>query len=200
MLVSSCSSSSSAMGKCVAEARALKVHCEAEKRRRERINRHLSTLRRMIPDANKMDKASLLGRVLDQVKNLKRRAEELGKGIKIPPEVNEVIVECPAGDEHQYLTASISCDDRPDLFADLIKAFHDLRLRTIQANLVSIGGRAQHVFVLCTNESNRTECLSSLKESIEEALARIATPDMMCNNISSKRQRILESNYSIISL
>jgi len=31
--------------------KALKIHSEAERRRRERINGHLAALRRMIPDA-----------------------------------------------------------------------------------------------------------------------------------------------------
>jgi hypothetical protein len=41
--------------KSTAEARqALKIHSAAEKRRRERINAHLATLRRMIPDASQV--------------------------------------------------------------------------------------------------------------------------------------------------
>lgn len=35
-------------------ASALRIHSQAEKRRRERINARLSTLRRMIPDSNKV--------------------------------------------------------------------------------------------------------------------------------------------------
>lgn len=56
--VSSSSSSSSATGR----SQALKVHSQAEKRRRERINAHLSTLRRMVPDTNKV--STLLIRLL----------------------------------------------------------------------------------------------------------------------------------------
>lgn len=33
---------------------ALKSHCEAERRRRERINRHLATLRSMVPSTEKV--------------------------------------------------------------------------------------------------------------------------------------------------
>jgi len=38
-------------GRSATEAQAMKVHSEAERRRRERINGHLAALRRMIPDA-----------------------------------------------------------------------------------------------------------------------------------------------------
>lgn len=43
------SSSSSSPAAAAGRSRALKVHSQAEKRRRERINEHLSTLRRMVP-------------------------------------------------------------------------------------------------------------------------------------------------------
>jgi hypothetical protein len=47
--------SSSTSRKSTAEAaQALKIHSEAERRRRERINAHLATLRRMIPDATQV--------------------------------------------------------------------------------------------------------------------------------------------------
>lgn len=47
-------SSSSGSGRSATEARALKIHSEAERRRRERINAHLATLRRMIPDTRQV--------------------------------------------------------------------------------------------------------------------------------------------------
>jgi hypothetical protein len=47
-------SSSSGSGRSATEARALKIHSEAERRRRERINAHLTTLRRMVPDARQV--------------------------------------------------------------------------------------------------------------------------------------------------
>lgn len=152
-----------------------------------------------------MDKASLLGRVIDQVKDLKRKASDLGKGFQVPAEVNEVTVECnQEGDGHPgadteipYIKATICCDDRPDLFAELSQAFHDLRLRTIRADITSLGGRAQNVFILYRKEGNVSVCLSSLKDSIEEALSRVVSPDMVSTNVfPSKRQRLLESDYS----
>jgi hypothetical protein len=47
-------SSSSGSGRSATEARALKIHSEAERRRRERINAHLTTLRRMVPDTRQV--------------------------------------------------------------------------------------------------------------------------------------------------
>ncbi|XP_010920800.1 transcription factor AIG1 [Elaeis guineensis] len=200
-------SSSSVSGRSATAARALKIHSEAEKRRRERINAHLSTLRRMIPDADKMDKASLLGRVIDQVKDLKRKASDIGNCFQVPAEVNEVTVECNQGNGHPgadhgslYIKATICCNDRPDLFTDLTQAFHDLRLRTIRADITSLGGRVQNVFMLYGKEGNVSVCLSSLKESIEEALSRVVSPDMAPTNVvPSKKQKLLESHYSRVT-
>ncbi|RYR46431.1 hypothetical protein Ahy_A07g032169 [Arachis hypogaea] len=52
-------------------ASASKSHSQAEKRRRDRINAQLATLRKLIPKSDKMDKAALLGSVVDHVKDLK---------------------------------------------------------------------------------------------------------------------------------
>ncbi|CAO2181002.1 unnamed protein product [Urochloa humidicola] len=206
-------SSSSGSGRSATEARALKIHSEAERRRRERINAHLATLKRMVPDTRQMDKATLLARVVDQVKHLKRKASEATQSMALPPETNEVFVELHTGDSGVvvagtdrmiYIKASISCDDRPDLIAELIQAFHGLKLRTVRADLTSLGGRVQHVFVLCREEGWGGACASlrSLKEAVRQALARVASPEMAYGTspFQSKRQRILESQYSIMSI
>ncbi|KAL4287281.1 hypothetical protein AHAS_Ahas19G0170500 [Arachis hypogaea] len=65
---------------------ASKSHSQAEKRRRDRINAQLTSLRKLIPKSDKcnklilhMDKAALLGSVIEQVKDLKRKAIEVSK-------------------------------------------------------------------------------------------------------------------------
>ncbi|CAM0879652.1 unnamed protein product [Alopecurus aequalis] len=234
-------------------ARALKIHSEAERRRRERINAHLASLRRMIPDteqnltfvgkfqmiiliylsvtvghnirrtlklaatgqplSTQMDKATLLARVVDQVKCLKRRAKEATRLTPpVPPETDDVSVECYTGDDVcMYMKASVSCDDRPDLLAGLVRALHDLRLRTVRAEVASIGGRVQHVFTLCSQEEDGggARCVvgvGSMKEAVRQALAKVASPELVYGSSSSslsfqsKRQRILESHCSIMSV
>ncbi|KAL5220996.1 hypothetical protein ABZP36_025709 [Zizania latifolia] len=210
-------SSSSGSGRSATEARALKIHSEAERRRRERINAHLTTLRRMVPDSEQMDKATLLARVVDQVKDLKRKASEVTQRTPLPPETNEVSIECFTGDaaaaaavaaavgnhrKNLYIKASISCDDRPELIAGLTQAFHVLRLRTVRAEMTSLGGRVQHVFILCKEEGSASVSLKSLKEAVRQALAKIASPELVydSSHFQSKRQRILESHYSIMSI
>lgn len=208
------SSSGSGSGRSATEARALKIHSEAERRRRERINAHLAALRRMVPDAKQMDKATLLARVVDQVKDLKRRASETTATQPTPAQTDEVSVECCTGNDDDsslyYMKASVSCDDRPGLVAGLIGALHGLRLRPVRAEVTSLGGRVQHVFTLCNEEGSADFAgLRSLKEAVRQALARVASPELLCgsngsngnaNPFQSKRQRILESHYSVMSI
>ncbi|EMS47100.1 Transcription factor bHLH51 [Triticum urartu] len=211
--LSTTSSSTTGSGRTAPEARALKVHSEAERRRRVRINAHLTALRRMIPDTKQMDKAALLARVVDQVRQLKRRASEAAQQTPaVPPETDEVSVEfCCTGDTDDddsrlYIKASVSCDDRPDLVAGFIQALHGLRLRTLRAEVSSLGGRVQHVFTLCKEEEGSAGCagLNSLKEAVRFALAKVASSELVCGGspfqFQSKRQRILESHYSIMSI
>lgn len=178
--------------------------------------------------ALQMDKAALLARVVDQVRHLKRRASEAAQQTPgLPPEADMVSVEfCCTGDltgdtddddRRLYIKASVSCNDRPDLVAGLIQALHGLRLRTMRADVTSLGGRVQHVFTLCKEEDGEGSAaagragLHSLKEAVRQALAKVASPELVYDSSSSssssnqfqlqtKRQRVLESHYSIMSI
>ncbi|MQM21523.1 hypothetical protein Taro_054565 [Colocasia esculenta] len=203
---SSSSSSSVALGgSAVAKAAAAsKVHSLAERRRRERINGHLSTLRRMIPNADKMDKASLLWSVIQEVRVLKRKALDIGKRLAVPAEVNQVSVEC---DEHEgtsaaacppLIRASICCDDRPDLFADIVEAFQCLGLKAVRADMASLGGRVRHAFELRRAAGEDDDvCLSSLVESTRDVLGKVASMEEAApSGLSTKRRRLLHSHFS----
>ncbi|XP_077239328.1 transcription factor AIG1-like [Tasmannia lanceolata] len=188
----------------VAEAKAMatsKSHSQAEKRRRERINSHLSTLRQLIPSSHKLDKAALLGRVIDHVKDLKRKAFEVEGGFTMPTEIDEVTVECGGtggqnssgsnSKETHFIRASICCDDRPELFNDLVEALHGLRLRAIRADMATLGGRMRNVLILCTRDGEENVCLSSLKDSVQAVLGGVASRMSSSTTLSSKRQRAL---------
>uniref|UniRef100_A0ACD5VDM3 Uncharacterized protein n=1 Tax=Avena sativa TaxID=4498 RepID=A0ACD5VDM3_AVESA len=207
-------SSSTGSGRSATEARALKIHSDAERRRRERINAHLAALRRMIPDTMQIDKATLLARVVDQVRHLKRTASEATHLTPaIPPETDEVSVECYFVSDFDnsgmyIIMASVSCDDRPDLVAGFVRALHGLRLRTVRAEVSSLGGRVRHGFMLCNEEGGGAGCVE-LKEAVRQALAKVASPELISGiggssssdvPFQSKKQRIIESHCSIMSV
>lgn len=192
--------------------RSLKVHSEAERRRRERINAHLATLRRMIPDASQMDKASLLASVVNQVKDLKRKTTartttQAAAAAPIPPEANEVTVRCccasTGGDRATYVRATVSCEDGPGLLAGLAGAFRGLGLRALRAEVASLGGRAHHEFLLRKEEEDGDlgAGVRLMEAAVRQALAEVAFPEMARGGSGgswSKRQRLLEARCSVM--
>ncbi|KAM7499386.1 hypothetical protein LguiA_023800 [Lonicera macranthoides] len=178
---------------------ASKSHSLAEKRRRDRINSQLATLRKLIPRSDKMDKAALLGSVVEHVKDLKRKALEVGKMFTVPTDVDEVtIIDCNNSGSEQnssskdnllFIEASVCCDDRPELLSELNQAINGLSLTTVKADMTSLGGRMKGIFVLCTNESRVGVDMNSLKQSLKLVLTRIATSSTSNYTIKSKRQR-----------
>ncbi|XP_015867026.3 transcription factor bHLH51 [Ziziphus jujuba] len=201
-------------------AAASKSHSQAEKRRRDRINAQLSTLRKLIPKSDKMDKAALLGSVIDQVKDLKRKAMEVSKAIIVPTEVDEVAIESStdelsegqdvnlsvsksnnSNNNNTYIRVSVCCEDRPELFSELIQVLKGLKLSAVRAEVASVGGRIKSVLVLSSNKDTDDKeaiCINSLKQSLKLVLTKIASSSVPSNcRIRSKRQRFfLPSHFS----
>ncbi|CDP13989.1 unnamed protein product [Coffea canephora] len=184
-------------------ASASRSHSEAEKRRRDRINAQLATLRKLIPKSEKMDKAALLGSVVEHVKEMKSKTTEISNCMMIPTDVDEVTVDyvddeyCSsiAKDRKILLKACVCCDDRPEFFSELNRALKSLRLTTVEANVISLGGRIKSSFILCPISSSVEGgiCGNTLKQSLKLVLSRIAascTTSTGSNyRIKSRRQR-----------
>ncbi|WVZ23682.1 hypothetical protein V8G54_002226 [Vigna mungo] len=173
-----CSSSAARVGKneiCEAKAlAALKNHSEAERRRRERINGHLATLRGLVPSTEKMDKATLLAEVIKQVKELKKTAVEASKGFPIPMDADEVKVE-PCDGSMSY-SATICCDFRPEIISDLRQTLDSLPLLLQKAEISTLGGRMKNVFVFtCCKENINidTEACQGLARTVHQALCSV---------------------------
>nr|CAB3464056.1 unnamed protein product [Digitaria exilis] len=196
-------------GRSATEAQSLKIHSEAERRRRERINAHLAALRRMIPDPDawQMDKATLLARVVRQLKDLKSQAAETRQPLPIPAEANDITIDCYTGVDTAgygrpatYIRASISCDDRPGLLADLAGALRGLGMRPLRADMASLGGRARCELMLCMEEGDAASGgrVKVLKEGVRQVLANAAFPETEYGcNYRSRRQRVLESHCAL---
>ncbi|KAJ8764162.1 hypothetical protein K2173_005079 [Erythroxylum novogranatense] len=178
-----------------------KSHSLAEKQRRGRINTQLGILRELIPKSEKMDKAALLASAIDHVKDLKSKATEVSKFCNVPTEIDEVTVECVACQDSStsnnnkdkksgLIRASVCCDDRPELFSELIRAVKGSRLAVVGADIASVGGRVKTILVLCNKDDKEEVCLNTIKQSLKVVLARIAssaTPPS--DRVRSKRQR-----------
>ncbi|KAL1551225.1 Transcription factor bHLH30, variant 2 [Salvia divinorum] len=175
----------------IMDAKALaasKSHSEAERRRRERINNHLAKLRSLLPSTTKTDKASLLAEVIHHVKELKRQTSLIAETSLVPTEMDEVNVDNEADEEGRaVIKASICCEDRSDLLPDLIKTLKALRLRTLKAEITTLGGRVKNVlFVTGDDESDQQHSMSSIQEALRAVMDK--TSDQSGSG-SVKRQR-----------
>ncbi|CAI9096293.1 OLC1v1032397C1 [Oldenlandia corymbosa var. corymbosa] len=142
----------------IMDAKALaasKSHSEAERRRRERINNHLAKLRSLLPNTTKTDKASLLAEVIQHVKELKRQTSMIAETTQIPTEVDELTVDNAGDEDGKFVVrASLCCEDRPDLLPDLIKTLKSLRLRTLKAEITTLGGRVKNVLFITSEDDD----------------------------------------------
>ncbi|XP_062212798.1 transcription factor bHLH106-like [Phragmites australis] len=123
-------------------------HREAEKRRRERIKSHLDRLRNVLACDPKIDKASLLAKAVERVRDLKQRVASVGEAAPahlFPTEHDEIVVLASGG---AVFEASVCCDDRSDLLPELIETLRALRLRTLRAEMATLGGRVRNVLIL----------------------------------------------------
>lgn len=156
---------------------ALKSHSEAERRRRERINAHLATLRGLVPSTQKMDKATVLAEVIAQVKHLKKTSYEASKDLFIPMDVDEVRVE-PINDEDENGTfsfmASLCCEYSSELLSDVRQALNSLSLNIAKAEISTLSNRVKYVFIFTIDrEKNNAEENQLLVKSIHQVLSSI---------------------------
>ncbi|XP_061364809.1 transcription factor bHLH106-like [Gastrolobium bilobum] len=168
---------------------AMKNHKEAEKRRRERINSHLDELRTLLPCNSKTDKASLLAKVVQRVKELKQQTSEITELETIPSETDEITVlsaGCGGGDGKLIFKASLCCEDRSDLIPDLIEILKSLHLKTLKAEMATLGGRTRNVLIVAADKDHSIESIHFLQNSLKSLLDRSTSSER------SKRRRGLD--------
>ncbi|XP_044970648.1 transcription factor bHLH106-like [Hordeum vulgare subsp. vulgare] len=170
-------------------------HSEAERKRRQRINAHLATLRTLVPSASRMDKAALLGEVVRHVRELQGRANDATEGVAgvVPGETDEVGVEeegdyllnaAPTHDDddddarwRRRVRAWVCCADRPGLMSDLGRAVRSVgSARPVRAEIATVGGRTRSVLELdhvchgAEPASDRAVALSTLRAALRTVL------------------------------
>ncbi|KAL9240019.1 hypothetical protein vseg_014282 [Gypsophila vaccaria] len=200
-----------------AEAKAVAAsrihHKEAEKRRRERINSHLDRLRSLLPCTSKTDKATLLSKVVQRVLELKRQTSEITdhNSHMIPSENDEFNVNYD--DNYDYnnrnnnnnntdedddnnnnnriiLKASLCCEDRPDLFSDLNGVLNSLNLKTVRAEISTLGGRVQSVLVVSADSDRHgDECAVFLRDALKGIVNRSGAEERL-----KRRRRVFDSD------
>lgn len=186
----------------IMDAKALaasKSHSEAERRRRERINTHLARLRSLLPSTTKTDKASLLAEVIQHVKELKRQTSIIAESSPVPTEIDELTVDTTDEDGKFVIKASLCCEDRSDLLPDLIKTLKSLRLRTMKAEITTLGGRVKNVLFITGEEessSNGSETqqqqysVSSIQEALKAVMEKAGGDESSSGCVKRQRTNI----------
>ncbi|KAL2600440.1 hypothetical protein GLYMA_10G142600v4 [Glycine max] len=79
-------------------SRAAEVHNLSERKRRDRINEKMRALQELIPNCNKVDKASMLDEAIEYLKTLQLQVQimSMGAGLYMPPMM------LPAGMQHMH--------------------------------------------------------------------------------------------------
>ncbi|GAV66828.1 HLH domain-containing protein [Cephalotus follicularis] len=160
---------------------ACKSHKEAERRRRQRINAHLSTLRALLPNTTKTDKASLLAEVVKHVKELERQfadvVRESGDVSPFPGESDSVTVsQCCDGEAgKKLLKVTLCCEDRHGLNRDLSRVIKSVRARVVRAEMMTVGPRSKVVVVIQWAAGEEVEGLKrALKDVVENRVIQWA--------------------------
>ncbi|PON63483.1 Basic helix-loop-helix transcription factor [Parasponia andersonii] len=189
-------------------AETCKSHKEAERRRRQRINAHLSTLRSLLPNTTKTDKASLLAEVVHRVQELQEEVADVarqdgglwcgfgtGSGPEswpFPGESDEASLSYCDG-EPKLVKAIVCCEDRPGLSRDMARAIGSVRVRPIRAEIMTVGERTKNVVVMqcVSGGSGVEEDIRALRRALKAVVENRASGFGLGQIVSgNKRARI----------
>ncbi|KAI3777532.1 hypothetical protein L1987_47332 [Smallanthus sonchifolius] len=95
-------------------SRAAAIHNQSERRRRERINEKMKALQKLVPNANKTDKASMLDEVIDYLKKLQTQVQIM-KNMSIPPPQMMIPVPLQLQQQQHHLQMSMLAQMRMGL-------------------------------------------------------------------------------------
>lgn len=152
--------------------------------------------------------------MIQHVKELKRQTSLIAETSPVPTEVDELTVDAADEDGKFVIKASFCCEDRSDLLPELIKTLKALRLRTLKAEITTLGGRVKNVLFITGDEDDSPAtsggsgdhqsqyCISSIQEALRAVMEKSSGGDEITANGSVKRQRtnnlsILEHNRSL---
>ncbi|XP_051138791.1 transcription factor bHLH106-like [Andrographis paniculata] len=179
-------------------------HREAERKRRHRINAHLHTLRTLLTSTNsKTDKASLLAKVVESMKELTQQTSEIAKsGFTFPSEADELTVrqsQTQVIDGKLFIEATLCCEDRVDLIPDLIETLRTLPLTLVSAKLATLGGRIKNVIVL-VGENKDKDRIDHLVSTLRDVLRTNVLKSGFGDGGRSKRRRMFDPTAEIYGL
>lgn len=145
----------------------------------------------------------MLAEVIQHVKELKRQTSVIEESGPVPTEMDEITVD-NASDEFEdgkcVIKASICCEDRSDLLPELIKTLKALKLRTLRAEITTLGGRVRNVLFITGDDDDDSNIfngddgpeqehysISSIQEALKSVMEKSNGDESIAGSV--KRQR-----------
>ncbi|PHU20475.1 hypothetical protein BC332_11626 [Capsicum chinense] len=134
------------------------THAVAERKRRERINGHLHTLKKLFPYLPKKDKPRVLTEAVTQLKELRKNiAQQLELSSLFIPSENDVVIVNYCDNEERTVKTTVCCEDRPALNRDISSAIRSVQGRVVKAEMATVGGRTKAEMVVVLAKANGGE-------------------------------------------
>ncbi|CAL0307802.1 unnamed protein product [Lupinus luteus] len=184
---------------------ACKSHRDAERRRRQRINDHLTTLRSLLPNTVKSDKASLLAEVVHYVKRLRKQVDDVAysepgsvfsgsvdaETWHFPGMYDEARVSYCDG-EPKRMKVTMCCEDRPGLNRDLTQAIRSVRAKAVHAEMMTIGGRTKNAVVIQWEAKEENE-VGALERALKAVIENRALVEPLMGRVVVGEKRARDS-------
>ncbi|KAG6619777.1 transcription factor bHLH131-like isoform X1 [Carya illinoinensis] len=161
-----------------------KKHSEAERRRRKRINDQYRTLRNVLPNLIKMDKATVLAETVRQVRELRKTVSDLeavchgsNKDCEFPSGVDKLSLE-RCEDDNGVVKVTFSCEDRTGLMSAVARQLRAVKGRVVRSKMVTVGGRTKVVLWVHGLEGGN-EGMVMVRRALKEVIDKPVSPGIM---------------------
>lgn len=124
--------------------------------------------------------------MIQRVKELKEQTSEITQLETLPSETDEINVILSgdySDDGKSIFKASLCCEDRSELLPELIEILKSLRLKTLKAEMASLGGRIRNILVVSGDGDHSDESVHSLRDALKTLV------DHSSSSGRSKRRR-----------
>lgn len=142
-------------------------HVEAERQRREKLNKRFCALRAIVPNISKMDKASILEDAVMHISDLKKKLEKMeAERVRLPeqtpgPEVDIQVV------QGEILVRAVSqIENHP--IQKVLQAFEDAEVKVGESKVTANNGTVVHSFVIKSpgsEQHTRKKLLASISNA-----------------------------------
>ncbi|CAA3015887.1 transcription factor bHLH13-like [Olea europaea subsp. europaea] len=145
-------------------------HVEAERQRREKLNRQFCALRAVVPNISKMDKASLLGDAISYITQLQKKLKDMesdaGRHESISrnastsvsqsnSELQNRVLKIDVQSVHDQVIVRLLCPLDAHPISGVIQAFQDAQVTVLESKIATGTDKVFHTFVVKSQGSEQ---------------------------------------------